>query len=162
MFGNRSMMNRAGLCVMSSQHALRAGFFHLTVNRAGHDVARRQRLHRMRPVHEFPAVQRFQTAALAAHRFRNQKRFRLRMIQARRVKLHEFHVRDARARAKRHRHAVARWRCRDSSCRDKPCRSRPSPESSPARKTSRPGWISCRKRKRQGSGSRRRNPASGS
>ena len=87
---------------------IRAGFFHLAVNRARHDVARRERFQRMNAVHEFRAVEIFQNAAFAAHGFGNQKRFRFRMIQTRRMKLHEFHVRDARARAIRHRHAVAR------------------------------------------------------
>ncbi len=38
------------------QHAIRAGFLHLTVNGAGDDVARRKRFQRMIAVHELPAV----------------------------------------------------------------------------------------------------------
>ena len=53
-------------------------------------------------------VDRLQHAAFAAHRFADQKRFRLRMIKAGGMELDELHVRHRRARPIRHRHAVAR------------------------------------------------------
>ena len=62
-----------GLARDVQQHMIRAGFFHLAVNRARHDVARCQRFQRMDGVHEFFAGERFQNAALAAHGFGNQK-----------------------------------------------------------------------------------------
>ncbi len=40
-------------------HVFRAALFHLAVNRAGHDVARGERLHRMMRIHEFHAVECF-------------------------------------------------------------------------------------------------------
>ena len=48
------------------------------------------------------------TRTLAAHRLGDQERALLRVIEARRMELDELHVRNLRARAPRHRHAVAR------------------------------------------------------
>jgi hypothetical protein len=159
MFGNRSMMNFAGLCVMSSS-TIRAGFFHLAVNRARHDVARRERFQRMNAVHEFASVERFQR--------------RLRRARLRKSKMispsddtgtSDETARTPCSRCSRPRDTPSprrrRSRCRDSSCRDKPCRNRPSPAASPARKKFPRGSISCRKRKRRDSGFADVNRASG-
>jgi len=57
-------------------------------------------------VHELDAVERFEHAPLAAHGFADEKRFGLRMIQARRMELDKFHVRNRRPGAIGHRNAV--------------------------------------------------------
>ncbi len=90
------------------KYALRAGTFDLGVDRARYDVPRRERAARVVALHEIFAAIVPQNSAFSAHCFGNQKRFRLRMKQAGRMKLDELHVRDHRARAPRHRHAVAR------------------------------------------------------
>ena len=55
------------------QHMIRAGFFHLAVNRSRHDVARRKRFHRVHAVHKFFAVQIFKNPAFAANGFADEK-----------------------------------------------------------------------------------------
>ena len=49
----------------------------------------------------------FQYAAFTAHRLGNQEVFNLKIVQAGRVELHEFHIRYAAASAPRHRNAIA-------------------------------------------------------
>ena len=56
MFGKRSMMKRAGLVRDVEQHIIRAALFHLAVDGARHDVARRERFQRMIFVHELTPV----------------------------------------------------------------------------------------------------------
>ena len=86
---------------------MRAGAFHLGVDRARHDIARR----------ELPrAWYRFMNASPRLLRkippsprtaSEIKERFRFRMKQAGRMKLDELHVRDRRAGPPRHGHAVA-------------------------------------------------------
>ena len=80
----------------------------LGIDGAGDDVARREVAHLVIVRHEGLAVAPTQDAALAADRFGDQERFGLRVEEAGRVELHEFHVRERGAGAVRHRHAVAR------------------------------------------------------
>ena len=61
---------------------------------------------RMITLHEIFAAIVAQDSAFASHRFGNQKRFRFRMKQTGRMKLNELHVRDDRAGAPGHGHAV--------------------------------------------------------
>ena len=86
---------------------MRAGAFHLGVDRPGDDIARRQRAFRVRLRHEILALAIAQNSALAAHGFGNQEGGRLRMKEAGGMKLDELHVGDDRAGTPRHRHAVA-------------------------------------------------------
>ena len=83
---------------------------HLLVDGPRHDVARSQREPLVVLLHERLAVRQFQHAAIAAHRLGDQiRRVRLlRVVQHRRVELHEFHVLHRRLRAVGHRDAVAR------------------------------------------------------
>ena len=83
---------------------------HLLVDGPRHDVARSQRQPLVILLHERLAVRQFQHAAVAAHRLGDQiRRVRLlRVVQYRRVELHELHVLHRRLRAVGHRDAVAR------------------------------------------------------
>ncbi len=65
---------------------------HLEVDRAGHDVARRQLGPRIMRRHEAGAIGQQQTPALATHRLGNQEVLGLRVVQAGRVELDELHV----------------------------------------------------------------------
>ncbi len=89
-------------------HAFLAGLFHLRVDGAGHDVARGERGERMVFVHERLALRRLEDAPLPAHGLGDEERARLRVEEARRMELHELHVRNRRPRPPRHRDAVAR------------------------------------------------------
>ena len=88
-------------------HAARAGSFHLGVDGAGHDVARREFLPRVVFLHESAALPVDQPRPFAPHRLRDEETPRLRVKEARRVKLDKLHVRDPRPRAPGHGHAVA-------------------------------------------------------
>jgi hypothetical protein len=81
---------------------------HLVVDRARDHVTRREILHRVVTRHEGVAVREAQDAALAAQRLRDEEALGLRVEERGRVELEELHVRDERARAVRHRDAVAR------------------------------------------------------
>ena len=84
-----------------------AGPLHLEVDRAGDDVARREIAARVVALHEGRPVEPAQDGALAAHRLGDEKALRLRVVEARRVKLVKLHVRDLGARPVRHRDPVA-------------------------------------------------------
>ena len=84
-----------------------AAAFHFAVDRPCHDVARRERLERMHLLHESLPAQVEQFAALAAHRFADEKRLGFGMVQAGWVKLDELHVGDGRPGPVCHRDAVA-------------------------------------------------------
>ena len=87
--------------------AVQAAFFHFEVDGARHDVARRQFGARVVLGHEAGAVGQQQDAAFAAHRFGDQEGFGVRVVQAGRVELDEFHVGHPAAGAPGHRDAVA-------------------------------------------------------
>ena len=88
--------------------AFGTGAFHFCVDGAGHDVARGEVFERVVAFHELPPLFVDENPALAAHRLADEKRFGLRVEQAGRVKLHEFHVADRGAGAPGHGHAVPR------------------------------------------------------
>ena len=77
------------------------------LDRAGGDVAGRQRTERMHALHELPAVAVDQHRALAPQGFRDEERRGAPLEEHRRMKLHVFQVDQARAHAVRHRDAVA-------------------------------------------------------
>ena len=109
MLGKRSRMNSARLVRDVEIDAARAGALHLGVDRAGDDVARRERTvaDAYRAMNSRPCAS-MQDAALAAHRLGDRETMRAcGMKEAGRVKLDELHVGDRRAGAPRHRHAVA-------------------------------------------------------
>ena len=89
-------------------HEVQPVTFHLGVDGARYDVARRQLGVGMVALHEGGAVGQFQNRALAAKRLRNEKRLGGGMIQAGGMELVELEVGDRRARPIRHRDAVAR------------------------------------------------------
>jgi hypothetical protein len=89
------------------QHVADAEALHLVVERARDDVARRELAARVEALRERRAVRQQQLSAFAAQRLGHEERLRLRVVQARRVELHELQVRDAAAGAPRHRDAVA-------------------------------------------------------
>ena len=80
----------------------------LMVDRPGHDVARRELAALVIVGHEAMAgFGMLQHAAFAAHRLGDQEILDLKIVEAGRVELHEFHVGDPAARPPRHRDAVA-------------------------------------------------------
>ena len=89
------------------KNAVRARAFHFRVDRARHDVARRERSLRMIARHKIFAAIVAQDSTFAPDSFGNEERFRLGVKQTGRMELDEFHVRDHRARAPRHRDTVA-------------------------------------------------------
>ena len=74
---------------------------------ARHDVARREIAVGMVARHERLAVAVDEPGPLAAHRFGNQEPRCVRMVQRRRMELHELEVADARARVEGERDAIA-------------------------------------------------------
>ena len=98
---------RFGLVADVEIDAVDPALLDLEVDRARDDVTRRELRARIVRGHEARAVRQLQQAAFAAHGLGDQERFRVRMEQAGRMELDEFHVRDAAARAPRHRDAVA-------------------------------------------------------
>ena len=74
MFGKPFHEEAGGLMRDVQQDVFGAALLHFTVNGAGDDVARGQRLERVVPVHELVPGQRLQYAPLAAHRFADEKR----------------------------------------------------------------------------------------
>ena len=70
-------MNSGDLMRDIEKHARRAGALDLGVDRARHDVARRERARAIVALHEVFAAIVAQDPALAAHRLGNQERFRL-------------------------------------------------------------------------------------
>ena len=82
-------------------------FFHLRVNRAGHDIARSQGLHGMIGFHEWKAIQVFEDASFSPQGLRDEEGFRLWVEKAGWVELNEFHVRDGNPGSCRHGDAVA-------------------------------------------------------
>ena len=96
----------AALLADVEEHAVVARPLHLGVNRASHDVARRERAARIVLLHELLAVLVDKHRALAAHRLGDEEPLRLRMVEAGRMELDELHVLDLRPRAPRKRNAV--------------------------------------------------------
>ena len=92
---------------MSRKHAVGAGLLELVVDRAGDDVARRERLHRVVVLHERLAGREPQHAAFAAQRLGDEEAAAPAGGRARRVELDELDVADRGADAVRHRDAVA-------------------------------------------------------
>ena len=90
------------------KHVLVAALLHLPVDRPGDDVARRELAPRIVAFHERFAVQIPENRPFPAQRLGDEKRFRLGMIEARGMKLHELEIRDPRSRAVRHRDSVPR------------------------------------------------------
>ncbi len=91
-------------------HAVQAVALHFIVDGTGHHVARRQFGTRVVLGHETRAAglgRQQQAPALAAHRFADQERLGMWVVQARGVKLDEFHVRHAAAGAPGGGNAVA-------------------------------------------------------
>jgi len=88
-------------------HAVRAGLFHLAVNRARNHVARCERAAVVVFLHKRLHIGAHEFAAFAADGLGDEEILRLGMIQARGMKLDEFHIGDCRARTIRHGHAVA-------------------------------------------------------
>ena len=107
MFGKPFHEEAGGLMRDVQQDVIGAALLHFTVNGAGDDVARGQRLERVVPVHELDPRQRLEHAALAAHRFTDEKRLGPRVIEAGGMELDEFHVRHAGSGAIGHGHPVA-------------------------------------------------------
>ena len=87
--------------------AVGAEALHLVVDGARDDVARGEVGARVETLHEGLAVRQQQLRALATQCLRDQEGFRLAVVQAGRMKLHELHVRHPAAGAPRHRDAVA-------------------------------------------------------
>ena len=86
-----------------------ASQFHLTVDRPGHDVARRQRETRVILLHELLASEVLQDSSVATHRLGDQEAGTVaRMIEGCRVELDEFHVLHLSLGAIDHRDTVAR------------------------------------------------------
>jgi len=88
-------------------YAIQPAFFHLEINGTRHNVTRRQFGAFIVLWHEARAVRQHQNAALASHRFGNQKRLGMRVIQAGGMELDELHIRHAAAGAPTHRNTVA-------------------------------------------------------
>ena len=88
-------------------NALFAAAFHLGIDRAGDNVARGEFLLGVVELHEAAAAGVDEDAALAAHGFGDEEGFYRGVVEAGRVKLDELHVRNGRAGAPGHRHAVA-------------------------------------------------------
>ena len=81
---------------------------HLTVDRARHDVARRERPARVVLLHERLPLAVHEHGPLPAHGLADEEPLRLRVVEARGVELDELHVLHLRAGAPGKRHAVAR------------------------------------------------------
>lgn len=92
------------------EDAIRSVPFHFKVDGAGDDIPWRKLRARVVLRHESGSVGKTQYAAFAAQGLRNQKTLGVRMIEARRMKLDEFHVRDPTAGAPCHCHSVSRRR----------------------------------------------------
>ncbi len=106
--GREVAADEVGVLVADVQvHAVRAQPLHLVVDGAGNDVTGRELGALVEARHEPAAVRQEQTPALAAHRLGDQERLDVRVVEARRVELHELHVRDATARAPGHGDPVA-------------------------------------------------------
>ena len=88
-------------------HAIQAALLHLEVDGAGDDVARREFGARIVFRHEARAVGQLQQAAFAAHGLGDQEGLGLRVVEAGRVELDEFHVGDPAAGPPGHGDAVA-------------------------------------------------------
>ena len=108
MFGKCSFRKVGRLVRDVEIDAVQAAFFHLEVDGAGDDVARRQFGARVVLRHE--AVRRpagAEMPAFAAHRLGDQKGFGVGVVKAGRVELDEFHVGHPAAGAPGHGDAVA-------------------------------------------------------
>ena len=81
---------------------------HLAVDRARHDVARRERAARVVLLHERMPLPVHEHRPFAAHGLADEEALGLRVVEAGGVELDELHVRDLRARAPGEGHAVAR------------------------------------------------------
>ena len=86
--------------------AIQAAFFHFEVNGTGHNVTRRKFGACVVRGHEAGTVGQSQDAAFTAHGFRNQKRLRMRVIQAGGMELDELHVGNAAAGTPAHGNAI--------------------------------------------------------
>src|SRR5690625_3941714 len=89
------------------QDMVDAQALHFMVDGAGDDIAWRQLGASIEARHETIAIRQQQSPPFASHRFADQKRFGLWVIQAGRMKLIELHVGDTAAGAPRHGDAVA-------------------------------------------------------
>ena len=108
--GETLLQKRAPLLADVEAAVRRAGALHLAVDRARHDVARREGAARIVVLHEGPPLAVHQHGPFPAHRLGDEEALGLGMVEAGGMELHELHVRDLRARAPRERHAVARGR----------------------------------------------------
>ena len=88
-------------------HAQGTRGFHLVVDRSRNDVTRRESAPAVVFVHELVPVRIHELRALAAYRFTNKERLRLRMVEACGMELDEFHVLDRHPGPPRHGHPVA-------------------------------------------------------
>ena len=80
----------------------------LMINRPRHHIARGEFLPLVKVWHEaFAGRRQLKMPALPAHRFGNQEVLDLKIVEASRVELHEFHVRHAATRPPRHCDAIA-------------------------------------------------------
>jgi len=86
--------------------AILAAFFHLGVDGACHDVARREFGHGMILIHECFTGTVPKHAPVPAHRFGNEKRIPLRMKQGSGMKLHELEIGHGRPGPVRHGNTV--------------------------------------------------------
>ncbi len=89
------------------EQAVGTDAFHLMVDGAGDDIPWCQFGAFIEALHKALAVGQQQLATFAAHRFGNQERLGLRVIQAGRVELVEFHIGDAATGAPGHGDAIA-------------------------------------------------------
>src|SRR5690606_12582930 len=96
-----------GLMADVEVHAVEAALFHFEVDCAGDDVTRGEFGAFIVLGHEASAVGQAQDAAFAAHCFGDQEGLGLRVVEASRVELDEFHVGNTTAGAPGHRDAVA-------------------------------------------------------
>ena len=127
MFGKRSRRKPRSQVRHVEEHAVVAGALQLGVDRARHDVARREVRHRVVARHERRrrrAARRMPPSPRSASVIRND--LRLRVVEAGRVELEELHVRDARRPRGTPSPRRRRSRRRGWSCRGRPCRRRRS------------------------------------
>jgi hypothetical protein len=87
--------------------AIQPALLHLEVDGPGHHVARCEFAAWVVAGHEAAAVGQQQASALAAYRLGDQEGFRLRVVEAGRMKLDKFHIRHPAAGTPRHRDPVS-------------------------------------------------------
>ena len=87
--------------------AVKAAFFHLEINGAGHHIAGGELQARIVRGHEARAIRQQQAPTLAPHGLADQERLGMRVVEASGVELYEFHVLHAATRAPGGGNAVA-------------------------------------------------------